>query len=288
MILDPALHDDDEKQLLGGEIVPAGQGGWADLAQALDNIAADGNVGPFIARQLIQRLVTSNPSPAYVGRAAAAFDAGGGDLGAMVRSILLDPEARTALPDPLDALVGADGDFVPPGPAYGKIREPLLQLTALWRGLGLADDAEPDLADLRTLGQVPLSAPSVFNFFKPDYQNPGEITELDLYSPELELIDEKQAISSARVIDDWTLGAERRYDLSQERAMAATGAERFIDHLDLLFLAGEMSPIMRQTLADEMLDGNARSCREGRWDCADRLLGSVYLILTSPEFQTQR
>lgn len=70
--------------------------------------------------------------------------------------------------------------------------------------------------------------------------------------------------------------------------MAATGAERFIDHLDLLFLAGEMSPIMRQTLADEMLDGNARSCREGRWDCADRLLGSVYLILTSPEFQTQR
>ncbi len=292
MALNPALHDDGAKTLLGTP-VPAGQGGAADLAQALDAIAAHPNLPPFIARQLIQRLVTSNPSPDYVGRVAAAFAGSGGNLGATVRALLLDPEARTASPDPLGGLAAANPDPDPdqagPGPAYGKVREPLLTLTALWRGLGVDPAATRlRLDQLTPLGQVPLSAPSVFNFFKPDYQHPGEIADLRLYSPEFEAIDEKQVIGAAGVIDDWTLGAAAFYDLTMERAFTAAGGDKAADHLDLLFLGGSMSPILRQTLKDELLGGGGGTCTVGDGQQNERALGAVYVILTSPEFQTQR
>ena len=286
MVLDPAEHEDGPKLLLGGELVPADQGADADLAQALDNIMAQPSVAPFISRQLIQRLVTSNPSAAYVERVSAVFRGSAGDLGQVVKAILLDPEARSGTPDPLDALAEADPDFVPPGPAFGKLREPLLQLTALWRALGVEPQAlRIRLAELAPLGQTPLSAPSVFNFFKPDYQDPGLITELGLYSPELEIVNEKQVINAASVMDDWTLGGEEHYDLTMERAFANSDPEKLLDHLDLLFLGGHMSDAMRLTLRDEVLDFEGGSCSgDAR---LQRALAAVYLIVTSPEFLTQ-
>jgi len=123
------FHDTSEKRLLRGTVLPAGQDAYTDLSQALDNIFNHPNVGPFISRLLIQRLVTSNPTPGYIGRTAAVFNDNGqgvrGDMRAVVKSLLLDNEARngpTLMPD-----------------RFGKIKEPLMRLTNLWR----AFDAQP-------------------------------------------------------------------------------------------------------------------------------------------------
>ena len=126
MQLHPGFHDTGEKTLLGGLVLPSGQGGDQDLAAALDNIFDHPNVGPFIAIRLIQRLVTSNPSPGYVSRVARVFDNNGsgvrGDLAAVVKAILLDVEARPDSPMEID----------------GKVKEPLLRLTQLWRSYNAA------------------------------------------------------------------------------------------------------------------------------------------------------
>lgn len=279
MVLDPSLHETAQKALPDGTVIPAGQSGEADLRMALDRIAAHPNLPPFIARELIQRLVTSNPSPAYIGRVAQAFSASGLNLGVAAKAILLDPEARTA---PVAIAAGARvGD--------GKMREPLLQLTALWRGLGIDPAATRlRLGQLAPLGQAPLSAPSVFNFFKPDYQGPGAIANLGLSSPELEVLTEKQVMGSASVMDDWTLGGRSNYDLNMEAAYARGNPGKILGHLDLLFMGKQMSPVMRQTLTDGLFDKTGLSDAYTDVDRQVRTLAAVYLILTSPEFQTQR
>jgi hypothetical protein len=274
LVLDDSLHDSGTKTLLDGWVMPTGQGGVADLHQALDHLAIHPNLPPFIARELIQRLVTSNPSPAYVGRVAAAFAGSGLNVGAAVKAILLDPEARAAP--------------APAATADGKIREPLLQLTALWRGLGVNPAALLlRLDQLAPLGQTPLSAPSVFNFFKPDYQSPS-LAKFGLYTPELEPLNEKQVMGAANLIDDWTLGGRGYYDLNMELAYAHASADKAVSHFDLLFLAGRMTPAMRQVLMNAMFDGTGLGDGYSDADRLTRMLGAAYLILTSPEFQTQR
>lgn len=152
----------------------------ADLRDALDNIFNHPNLGPFISRQLIQRLVTSNPSPAYVQRVANVFanDGSGrrGNLGAVVRAVLLDPEAR----DP------------PATAAAGKLKEPLLRVTQLWRAYGGRTESGRFNVQNPTAvtGQGPLQAPSVFNFFSPFYAPPGEIADQGLVAPELQIATE--------------------------------------------------------------------------------------------------
>jgi uncharacterized protein (DUF1800 family) len=120
---DARYHDSDAKTIIGGARIPAGLDARAELERALDTLFAHDNLGPFLGQQLIQRLVTSNPSPAYVARVAAVFDDNGrgerGDLYAVARAILLDPEAR-------------DGHRSAPR-TFGKLREPLLRVSALWR-----------------------------------------------------------------------------------------------------------------------------------------------------------
>jgi uncharacterized protein (DUF1800 family) len=299
MVLDLGEHEQGEKRLLDpavrGQLVviPADLNlitgdPTADLAWTLDNIAAHRNVAPFIGRQLIQRFVTSNPSPDYVGRVADAFRNSGGDLGETIRAVLLDQEARTGTPDPLDGLF-ADAE---PGSeaalprAFGKVKEPLLQLTGLWRALGIdPDETALTVAELAPLGQVPLSAPSVFNFFQPDYQAPGEIAALGLDSPELQIITEQQITGAVSIMDTWTLGATQNgadwYDLSMELAMADSGAAKIVEHLSLLFLGGEMSDTLREVLYDQVFYDYDRQGESGR---LTRVLAAVYLIVTSPEY----
>ena len=159
--------------------LPSGQTAAQDLAEALDNVFNHPNVAPFIARQLIQRLVTSNPSPAYVRRVASKFEDDGagrrGELDTVVRAILLDPEARPN--------IGTASDVT------GKVKEPLLRLIQLWR----AFDARAESGIYRftdaheTFGQAHLLSPSVFNFFRPDYAPQGEIADFDLVAPEMEI-----------------------------------------------------------------------------------------------------
>ena len=181
MELYPDYHSTESKQLLNGVQLPAGQSGQRDLEDALDNVFAHPNVGPFIATRLIERLVTSNPTPGYVQRVASTFnDNGGGvrgDLEAVVKAILLDVEARSA-------------NTTPSG---GKLKEPLLRLTQLWRAYDArsADGTfvfRPSTNDV--FAQGPLQSPSVFNFFSPFYAPPGEIADAGLTAPELQIATE--------------------------------------------------------------------------------------------------
>jgi uncharacterized protein (DUF1800 family) len=160
--------------------LPAGQTPTQDLADALDNVYRHPNVAPFISAQLIRKLTTSNPSPEYVGRVAAVFNNDGtgqrGDLAAVVRAILLDAEARAA----------------PANDTSGKLKEPLLRLTQLWRAYDAkAQNGRYDVSNLElTLGEVPLKSPSVFNFFSPYYAPTGEVANRNLVAPEAELATE--------------------------------------------------------------------------------------------------
>ena len=181
----PNGHDVTAKTLLGGVAIAANQSAQQDLDAAIHNIFVHPNVGPFIGRQLILHLVTSNPSPAYVARVAAAFADNGkgtrGDMKALVRAILLDPEAR--------------GD-IKEDSTFGQLREPVLMVTALLRTTGGVTDGA-GLADrVAILGQRPYSAPSVFNFYPPDYTIPGT----DLISPEFGIHNTSTAVGRSNLV----------------------------------------------------------------------------------------
>jgi uncharacterized protein (DUF1800 family) len=182
MVLYPGRHDTGAKQLLGGLTLPAGQSGEQDLQDALNNIFEHPNVAPFISLRLIQRLVTSNPSAGYVEDVARVFNDNGagvkGDLAAVVKEILLHPDARPASYSPID----------------GKLKEPLLRMTQLWRAYGATSAYPPGLLVVENLtnkiGQGPLQAESVFNFFQPSYAPSGEIRNQQLVAPEMQIITE--------------------------------------------------------------------------------------------------
>jgi uncharacterized protein (DUF1800 family) len=199
-------HDNGAKSFLGLEI-PAGQSGEQDLADALDHLASHGNVAPFMARRLIQRLVSSNPSAGYIYRVATVFRDSGGSFGETVKAILLDYEARD--PGPALATVSA-----------GKVQEPLLRYLWLARAFGgksnlpLADlaahgypQAELDLFPAGTtrmrvpdtdsaLGQTPQKQPTVFNWFLPDYVPGGAVAANGLVAPEMQLANESSVIAA--------------------------------------------------------------------------------------------
>ncbi|GIX35771.1 MAG: hypothetical protein KatS3mg126_1550 [Lysobacteraceae bacterium] len=176
----------------------------SSLEAAIDLLFHEPNTAAMVARHLIQRLVTSNPSPDYIRRVAQTFVDNGrgvrGDLAAVVRAVLLDREAREPVAD--------SGSLA----FRGKPREPLLKLVQIWRSIGaVSSDTRPDgyrrWARTRCSGsgswpqcayeQRPLGSPTVFNFYEPDYQAPGPISELGLYSPELQIINEASAVLTA-------------------------------------------------------------------------------------------
>lgn len=280
-----AYHDTGSKTLLGGAVVPAGGSARADLELALDTLFAHPNVGPFIGRQLIQKLVTSNPSPDYVARVAAVFADNGqgrrGDLGAVVRAVLLDAEAREGLNRNID---------------FGKLREPLLRQSHLWRAL----QAQPDAASGRysyrrarlELGQSPLQSPSVFNFYSPGYAPPGAIRERGLVAPEYQLANEAStALIANRAYNslyyDYVGSGEAaagavRVDLRPLLGLAADSAA-LVEHLDLLLTSAQLDTGFKSALADH-LDAIPAGDDGGRL----RVQDAVYLILTSPQYQIQR
>ena len=176
------FHSISEKRFLGAKVPAQTRADpYASLTTAMDTLAAHPNVGPFLGRQLIQRLVTSNPSPAYVGRVSAAFGSGG-DMKAMLRAVLLDPEAR-------DAKLAA-------GQSYGKLREPVLRLTALLRAFDATSDSAKYLIGTTDdagsqLGQTPMRSPSVFNFYRPGYVPPNtKAGKQGLAVPEMQITHE--------------------------------------------------------------------------------------------------
>ncbi len=280
MELWPDYHDTGPKQLLNGVVLPAGQSGTQDLADALDNIFNHPNVGPFMAIRLIQRLTTSNPSPAYVRRVAEVFNNNGngvrGDLGAVVRAILLDPEA---VPSP-----ASDVD--------GKLKEPLLRLTPLFRAYDATSNSGryPLAAAYIIFGQGPLQSPSVFNFFSPFYAPPGEIRDAEMVAPELEIATEYQNTFITNYMLLQTFGLNHTNpDLQdddifidiQEEMDLATDINGLIDRVAGKLLGGEISDTLRTEIAG-MLE------RLPETDATLRAAETIYLIVTSPEYAYQR
>jgi uncharacterized protein (DUF1800 family) len=276
------FHDDGEKLLLNGEVLLPGLGAQADLEAALDNVFLHPNVGPFVCRQLIQRLTTSNPSPGYVYRCALAFagEGGGtrGDLRAVLRAILLDYEARSA-----EIAVRQD---------FGHLREPIVRFLGLLRTL----DAEPAGGRWRFvgidrpglgLGQVPFRAPTVFNFFEPTFALPGEIAQAGLVSPEFQITTETTAIGAANLhyavlAAASANGPQIRVDLSPFVAPQAPDDATLLDRVDLLLYAGTMSAETRGILAEALADPAFPLAPQ------IRALQLLWLVSVSPEFAVQK
>ena len=278
-------HDTGEKILLGGQILPAGQTAAQDLQGALDNIFNHPNVGPFISKQLIQRLVTSNPSPEYVANVATVFNDNGsgvrGDLKAVVKAILLDDEA----------LYGHE--YFPT--YFGKLKEPVIRLTALWR----AFNAQGDYGNFRFanskryFGQKAYAADHVFNFYSPTYSQQGPIRDQNLVSPEFEILTDPLITNTSNVFRDYAfsqqLSTDSRnnrntvyLDIEEEKKLAGDPAT-LVDHLDLLMLSNNMPESMK-TVIVEYLDQEVTLDDDG----TDRVKEAIYLIISSPEYAIQR
>jgi len=281
----PEQHDMESKTLLvypgaAKSVLPAGQTAQQDLADALDNVFNHPNVGPFVAKQLIKRLVTSNPSPAYVARVATRFNDDGagerGNLAAVVKAILLDPEARAT----------------PSADTEGKLKEPLLRFVQFLRAYGAAsargDYAFDDIVDIT--GQGALQSPSVFNFFSPAYAPAGEIAERGMVAPELEIVTGFRATTFANELYDQVfLRNSSRSSLGQSVVV--------IDIDDEMALATDPAALVAQ-VADKLLGGQispeleaeaiAAISRVSVTRAADRVEEALFLIVTSPEFATLR
>ena len=179
MVMFDAHHDKTAKHLLNGKVLPAGQGGMTDINAAIDNLFNHPNVAPFIGKLLIQRLVTSNPSKAYVSRVSAAFNGGNGqprgDMKNVIRAILLDPEARQT-----NTVIGA------------KLKEPFIRYVHLLRAFNAntADGAFMSTGEEieETIHQFVMSSPSVFNFFQSGFAPNGEIKQAGLTAPEFQIV----------------------------------------------------------------------------------------------------
>ncbi len=273
------FHDTGVKKVLNGVELPAGRTGAADLGAALDNIFDHPNVGPFVALRLIHRLVTSNPSPGYVERVAGVFNNNGagvrGDLAAVVRAILLDDEARPEMRMEID----------------GKVKEPLLRLTQLWRAYGArsAGGGYPFLAAYILLGQGPLQSPSVFNVFSPFYAPPGEIRDNNLVAPELQIATEYQntLVTNLMFLQCFVLNHTNGsldenavfIDFAEEMALAGD-IDALISRVADKLLAGQISATLRQEIAGMLK-------RIPADNTVIRAAEAIYLIVTSPEYAYQ-
>lgn len=280
----PSFHDTGAKTIVTGRVLPAGQGGEQDLRDTVETLVNHPNTGPFIARRLIQRLVTSNPSPDYIYRVGQVFADNGsgqrGDLGAVVKAILLDPEARSA--------------NAAAQPNFGKVKEPMLRLSGLLRAFDTQlQNNRLELAyPEEDLAQGPLAAQSVFNFFRPDYVPSGELASSGLVAPEMQITDDTTAITvpnrlSIYAFSPMTDASERRDEgipsLDVSKLVSLWNEpSRLIDELDLLLCAGSMSDFTRNRLTQ------ATTTLASQLGTTEGVSSLIYLVATSPDAAVQK
>ena len=282
MIQMPANHELGAKTFLGTTI-PAGTVGEDSLRLALDAICAHPNVAPFWSRQLIQRLVTSNPTPAYVKRVAAVFadDGSGvrGSLRAVIRAILLDDEARGAA-----ALSSTTA---------GKLREPILRLTGWARAFEAASAsgawAVPNTSDPGTrLAQSPLRSASVFNFFRPGYVPPNSaIGNAGLQAPEFQITNESSTVGyinfMQRVVANGTAIGDVKADYSTLLPLA-DDAVALLAELNVVLAAGQISDATLSALQAAV--GSMPAGTDGAR--ANRINAALTMVLAAPEYLVQK
>jgi uncharacterized protein (DUF1800 family) len=285
MRFNPANHSNLAVTFLGTTI-PANTSGPEALRIALDRLFNHANTGPFFARQMIQRLVTSNPSPAYVGRVAAVFANNGsgvrGDLKAMWTAILNDTEART-LPAASDTL-------------SGKLREPVVRFVQWARTVGITSSSgDYEIYDLsgsdNSLGQSPLRSPSVFNFFRPGYVPPNTaIAAAGKQAPEFQLLNETTTSGYINFMQGMTRNGYYNFDVNPSYATLlpmAHDVPAVIAWLDLRLTANQLSAetlaVLQATLsAFNVTATSAESLK------LDMLATACFLILCSPEYLVQK
>lgn len=283
MIANQGQHDTGAKTLLRSQVLPAGQTAAKDLNDALDNIFNDPNVGPFIGKQLIQHLVTSNPSPGYVARVATVFnDNGGGargDMSAVVRAILLDEEAR--------------GD-IKTEPNYGHLRHPALFITNILRAFNAQSANRSTTSDgylnpdSQSMGMDVFRPPSVFSYFSPGTIVPGTN---GVRGPEFGILSTSTTLRRANFVNKMIFTTipipvsanapqGTSIDLSPVQALAGNPAQ-LVDMLNNLLMHGTMSPEMRSSIVEAVSAvPNSNPLKRART--------AVYLIATSSQYQVER
>lgn len=278
-------HDETPKSVIDGNLIdnPA-PNCTTDIVQLIGILAAHPNVAPFISRQLIQRFTDSNPSSAYIERVASVFLDNGhgvyGDLGAVIRAVLTDPEAQF-------------GAASPPAPyVFGKPREPLLKLTALWRYYnGSAQDGVYTMSPAKAYGQAPLDAASVFNFYLPDYLPPGEMADAGLYAPELQIEGESAVAATANDLS---------YRASQYVGAGGVGSTAIAVDLSALFaVAGDPAALVTQVNHDLMYGSMSTAMQQTLTGMVGqipyttaspqpRVLGLLQVLFASPEYSIEK
>lgn len=278
-------HDMTAKTLLNGTTLPAGQTAEADLTGALTNIFNHPNVGPFVCRQLIQHLVTSNPSPAYVSRVVAVFANDGtgtrGNLKAVIQAILLDTEARAG-----DANPAFDG---------GHLREPMLYMTNVIRGLGFTFTGGPTgtgpeyyytLGNYTSpLSEKPYTSGAVFNFFPPSYVIPGTTTN----APEFDIENTASAILRLTLADQLVNNKISSFsvDLSATSSLgmmasatgnATTDSTNLVNALNNIFMHGQMPAQMQTDIVNHVATLT---------NIPERVRVATYLMITSSFYKVE-
>jgi uncharacterized protein (DUF1800 family) len=254
------FHDTGQKVVLG-QTFPAGQTAQQDFDQALNVVFNHHNVGPFLVRELIQRLVTSNPSPTYIGDVAAVFNNNGqgvrGDLKAVVKAILLHPEAANGTP------------------TSGKFSEPALFELTFVRALNASVADHPVLSDpSQEMAQQIWFAPSVFNYFSPNFRAGS------LFAPEMQIWTTATAMTRTNFVASLIsggFGSEITVDYTRFNNVAAD-PNALLDTVDSLIMGGTMSSQMRQSIATAL--GTVKGTQE-------RVRTALYLTAVSMQYQVE-
>lgn len=301
MIFYPNYHSTSEKVFLGTTIpanATANVGG--DIDTALDRLFNHANTAPFISQRLIQQLVTSNPSPAYVGRVAGVFVNNGsgvrGDLAAVVRAILTDAEAR-------------DLNGAATSASFGKLREPVIRLANWARAFSAASQTGNYLitntSSNTSFNQAPLTSPSVFNFWRPGFTPPGttQLGQRTLVAPEFQIVDEVTVASYINTMQDIIAngigqtptggsGRDVRAPYTAEIALTDTPSS-LVDRVNNLLFYGQMSATLRDRVIAGVSAVNipaATGSNQANIDTArlNRARTAIFLSMISPEYLVQR
>ncbi|HUR30135.1 MAG TPA: DUF1800 domain-containing protein, partial [Saprospiraceae bacterium] len=276
MIMWEEWHQPGVKTFLNNFEIPAGQDGMTDITDAVHHLFMHPNVGPFIGRQLIQRLVTSNPSPEYISRISAVFADNGagvrGDLATVVKAILMDPEARTC-----EALQQNE---------FGRLREPITRYTHFTKAIPLEQYYgrywNVSYGFYLATNQMPLASRNVFNFFLPDYQPIGPIAENDLVGPEYQIHNSRTSVEYINQVNEWTVWGYVMEDWEPENPHVtynidelkplARDPEALINRLDMLFTHGSLSEYTRSVIKEAITPLISNDFRN------DRVRLAMYLI----------
>ena len=276
MMLTASLHSPEEKKFLGVTI-PAGTAGIESLRIALDTLFQHNNTAPFIAKQLIQRLVTSNPSPAYVARVAKLFVNNGkgvrGDMKAVWTAILMDTEARLANPPA----------------SFGKLSEPMIRLLQ-WGHTFRATSTDGawtlGYTDAETaLGQMPLRSPSVFNFFRPGYVPPNTLAAAqNLVAPEFQILTEPTVVGYINYMAGTVNNARNiKADYSTEKALA-TDPTALVAHLNLCLASGALTSTSQSLIVNAITSISAAT----ETGLLNRIYAAVLMVMSSTDYLIQR